>query len=184
MSLECNISGLDELRDHLLSMRIETDGALRDAVRSIVSEEISALRDKAKMAAEQAGGGSASGAVLRRSYQSRLGGAVHILGGRKKYSNDSRGYTPGSQRTVSQRTMTVNRYSGPDRAFILRFLNSGTTGREVSAPSTTGRGSRSSWGYRGSIAARNFFSPMESEARSASVRAAEKIEQLIAKNEK
>lgn len=181
--LQSEASGLDELRKYIEAMQISTNDELREKVRSVVRDELSALREKGKSAAMRAGAGSASGGVLRCSYSQRLGGSVHILGGKKKYSNDSRSYTPGTQRRVSQRTMQINRYSGADRAFILRFLNSGTKPREVERPSSSGRGSRSSWGRRGSIQGRNFFSQLESAAMSAGEQASKKIEAIIAGGE-
>ena len=181
--LLCRASGLDELRKYIQAMQISTNDELREKVRTVVRDELSVLREKGKSAAMRAGAGSASGGVLRCSYSQRLGGSVHILGGNKKYSNDSRSYTPGTQRRVSQRTMQINRYSGADRAFILRFLNSGTKSREVERPSSSGRGSRSSWGRRGSIQGRNFFAQLESAAMSAGEQASKKIEAIIAGGE-
>ena len=181
--LQSEASGLDELRKYIQAMEISSNDELREKVRTVVRDELSALREKGKSAAMRAGAGSASGGVLRCSYSQRLGGSVHILGGNKKYSNDSRSYTPGTQRRVSQRTMQINRYSGADRAFILRFLNSGTKPREVERPSASGRGSRSSWGRRGSIQGRNFFAQLESAATSAGEQASKKIEAIIAGGE-
>lgn len=181
--LQSEASGLDELRKYIQAMEISSNDELREKVRTVVRDELSALREKGKSAAMRAGAGSASGGVLRCSYSQRLGGSVHILGGNKKYSNDSRVYTPGTQRRVSQRTMQINRYSGADRAFILRFLNSGTKPREVERPSSSGRGSRSTWGRRGSIQGRNFFAQLESAAMSAGEQASKKIEAIIAGGE-
>lgn len=182
--LQSEASGLDELRKYIEAMQISTNDELREKVRSVVRDELSVLREKGKSAAMRAGAGSASGGVLRCSYSQRLGGSIHILGGKKKYSNDSRSYTPGTQRRVSQRTMQINRYSGADRAFILRFLNSGTKNpREVERPSTSGRGSRSTWGRRGGIEGKNFFAQLESAAMSAGEHASKKIEAIIAGGE-
>lgn len=182
--LQSEASGLDELRKYIQAMEISSNDELREKVRTVVRDELSALREKGKSAAMRAGAGSASGGVLRCSYSQRLGGSVHILGGNKKYSNDSRSYTPGTQRRVSQRTMQINRYSGADRAFILRFLNSGTKNpREVERPSSSGRGSRSTWGRRGGIQGKNFFAQLESAAMSAGEQASKKIEVIIAGGE-
>ena len=182
--LQSEASGLEELRKYIQAMQISTNDELREKVRSVVRDELSVLREKGKSAAMRAGAGSASGGVMRCSYSQRLGGSVHILGGKKKYSNDSRSYTPGTQRRVSQRTMQINRYSGADRAFILRFLNSGTKNpREVERPSLSGRGSRSTWGRRGGIEGKNFFAQLESAAMSAGEQASKKIEAIIAGGE-
>ena len=55
-------------------------------------------------------------------------------------------------------------YDGSDRAFILRFLNQGTTGRTTR------------FGYRGRIAPRNFFS---TSSHTAMQKAAEQLSTLI-----
>ena len=52
---------------------------------------------------------------------------------------------------------------GPDRGFVLRFLEEGTDVRTAKSYGPTGRGSRASWGRRGSIAPRSFFHQMSSD---------------------
>ena len=82
-----------------------------------------------------------------------------LLAARRTIANDAKGgntYEPqrklrprqrgGNRLPRSQRTQQIMSYDGSDRAFILRFLNQGTTGRTTR------------FGYRGRIAPRNFFS--------------------------
>ena len=98
-------------------------------------------------------------AVKTSVYRQILGGNVSILNKRRAGSPGS--YEPprklrpgqrgGNRVPRGERTDTVMHYQGADRAFVLRFLNAGTTDREAGT-----RGGRLS-GNRGSIKARNFF---------------------------
>ena len=64
----------------------------------------------------------------------------------------------------SRRTEDLLTYAGPDRGFILRFLNAGTDVRE------------SHGGNRGQIAPRNFFG---TSSHAAMQKAAEQLDTLI-----
>ena len=66
--LQSEASGLEDLRKYIEAMQISTNDELREKVRSVVRDELSVLREKAKSAAMRAGAGSASGGVLRCSY--------------------------------------------------------------------------------------------------------------------
>ena len=99
-------------------------------------------------------------AVKTAVYKRILGGSVSLLNKRRRGAPSS--YEPprklrprqrGGNRVLrGQRTDTVMHYDGADRAFVLRFLNAGTTDRTAGT-----RGGRLS-GNRGAISARNFFS--------------------------
>ncbi len=80
-------------------------------------------------------------------------------------SSRTRKYQPGwlKQRYVSDRTRKINEYFGPDRGFILRFLEFGTDVRTAKSFGPTGRGSTATWGFRGNIAPRSFFHTMQSD---------------------
>ena len=130
------------------------------AVRSLISQEIA----KARAAISQSARGSlrtdpreAYKAVRRSVYKSILGGQVNILNSKGGASSSGSSYQPqrkldanphqrgGNRCKRSARTGQVDGYTGKDRGFILRFVNSGTTTRQTR------------YGNRGSIAARNFM---------------------------
>lgn len=136
------------------------DGAFAELIRKEMGKQLAIIRNKAVDSARRAGAGSAASGVSRRMYKDRLAGNVNILPSRRRKSTRTRTYKEGKQRTVSNRTKQLNSYYGPDRDFILRFLNSGTDVRTVEPNGPTGRGSKASWGRRGNIAPRSFFHTM------------------------
>lgn len=117
-------------------------------------------------------------AVKTSVYRQILGGNVSILNKRRAGSPGS--YEPprtlrpgqrgGNRVPRGKRTDTVMHYQGADRAFVLRFLNAGTTDREAGT-----RGGRLS-GNRGSIRARNFFADSSHRAMQ---QAADQLSHLI-----
>ena len=140
-------------------------------------------------------------AVKTAVYRQILGGSVSILNKRKAGTQFSAyepprrlrpGQVGGNRRPRSQRTEDLIHYAGPDRGFILRFLNQGTTGRAMasfkfdSSRDSVHRGARGgdlkkygktiNTGYRGRIGARNFFA---SSSQQAMRDAAEHLTQLI-----
>lgn len=132
------------------------DGWFAPLVRAELGKTLAIMRNKAVSAARRAGAGSASTAVRRRMYKNRWGGNINIYSG-KRISSKKRRYEAGHQRTVSQRTRELNEYYGPDRAFILQFLEFGTDERTVEPSGPAGRHSKASWGRRGNITPRSFF---------------------------
>lgn len=131
-------------------------------------------------------------------WRSVLGGSVSILNKRHAGTKMS-AYEPprtlrpgqrgGNRRVRSQRTDDVMHYAGPDRGFILRFLNSGVTHRGIKfnydeSRENVHRGSQGGHKYgktintgrRGSITARNFFG---SAGHTAMRKAAQELEALI-----
>lgn len=133
----------------------------RKRIRKIIREE---MKDAAKRLREDAryemsdDPRKAYRAVKSTVYRKILGGNVSILnprkaGARYKLIRDRKlDMNPhqrgGNRRTRSQRTEQVDTYYGKDRAFILRFVNSGTAVRKTR------------YGNRGFIAARNWFGDM------------------------
>ena len=116
-------------------------------------------------------------AVKTSVYRQILGGNVSILNKRSaaKFSSyePPRTLNPskpgGNRRPRSQRTWNLVHYAGPDRGFVLRFLNAGTQARAVNFTYDENRvGTR--WnkhpntGYRGRIKPRNFFEPASHQA--------------------
>lgn len=127
--------------------------------------------------------GAASRAIFRRSYQDEIGGNINIAGNNKRMSNRERPWTGGHQRDWSPDTERINKYYGLDRAFILRILESGRDGYMAqSYTGKTGRGSRATWGRRGALAARGFFSGMESDMTYGAEMIAKSVERYIERN--
>ena len=105
-----------------------------------------------------------------------MGGNLNIISGGKSAGKRAP-LPPESQRKKthdrggnriprSKRTEDLLSYAGPDRSFILRFLNGGTTTRT------------SRYGNRGAIAARNWFGPAATQALEQSV---QMFDELITK---
>jgi len=109
-------------------------------------------------------------AVKYTVYRKILGGNVSILSPRKAGARyeliKPRTLNPnkpgGNRRTVSGRTYQIETYYGRDRAFILRFLNSGTSNRNIKLTENSKRkvdkwNKHPNTGNRGNIAPRNWF---------------------------
>ena len=120
-------SNLSMVRSGTMS-REQFDGWFSELIRKELGKVLAIMRAKAVQRARCAGAGSASSAVLRRMYRDRFGGNINIAENNKRISNRKRLYTPGNVRPrhVSDRTRKLNEYYGPDRGFILRFLEEGT----------------------------------------------------------
>ena len=157
-------SNLSMVRSGAMS-REQFDGWFSELIRKELGKVLAIMRAKAVQRAQGVGAGSASSAVLRRMYKDSFGGNVNIAENKTRISNRKRLYTPGNikPRHVSERTKRLNEYYGPDRGFILRFLEGGTDVRTAKSYGPTGRGSRASYGRRGSIATRSFFHQMSSD---------------------
>lgn len=107
----------------------------------------------------------AANAVRSTTYQMLLGGNVNLYNSRK--AGKGQPYYPirrlrdgqrgGNRIPRSRRTEQMMNYVGADRAFILRWLESGTATRS------------SRYGNRGAIAARNWFGPASDRAMNAAV---------------
>ena len=141
------------------------DGWFSELVRVELGKVLAIMRARAVQKARSAGAGSASTAVLRRMYKDRFGGNINIAKNNNLISSRKRLYTPGNirPRHVGNRTRQLNEYYGPDRGFVLRFLENGTDVRTAKTYGPTGRGSMASWGARGNITPRSFFHGMSSD---------------------
>lgn len=141
------------------------DQYFAEVVRKELGKQLGIIRGKAKKKAQAAGAGSAAGAVMRRMYKDRLMGNVNIAGHHGRLSSRKRFYEPGKikPRYVSKRTKNINEYYGPDRDFILRFLEGGTDVRYAQSYGPGGRRSRATYGNRGSIAPKSFFHTMSAD---------------------
>ena len=158
-----------------LSTNPKTQKVLQKLIRKALMEARASLSDyiKTKLANDDPRG--AARAVRTTVYKKILGGNINILDPRKAHGISN--YEPprtlrpgqrgGNRRPRSKRTNTVMHYEGEDRAFILRFVNSGTKQRAIERLMEFKRasgGSKFKWvqdaskyGNRGSIAPRNFF---------------------------
>lgn len=148
------------------SMTLEQfDGWFEPLVRQELGKTLAIVRNKAVAKARAAGARDAAAAVTRRTYQDELKVNINILGNRRRISYKTRAYTPGTKRvrSVSPRTKKLYEYYGPDRAFVLRFLEGGTGARTASPHGPTGRRSMATYGNRGSIGARSFFGQVAPE---------------------
>jgi len=168
-------SVLERLRDKAAGMRIghaagtiskeQFDGYFSELIRTELGKVLAIQRAKAVQKARAAGAGSASSAVLRRMYMNGHLGNINIGGNRGRISSRKRLYEPGKikPRHVSARTIQINEYYGPDRSFILRFLEFGTDVRTAKSFGPTGRKSSATYGARGNITPRSFFHQMSSD---------------------
>lgn len=110
----------------------------------------------------------ATEAVKYMVYRSILGGNVSILNSKRKSGKTYPAPSSSRKGARSKRTENLLTYYGSDRAFVLRFLNSGTDDRTVlnfnNRPleaTSEGRNPKRKYkggiGNRGRIAARNWF---------------------------
>lgn len=143
----------------------EFDGWFSELVRVELGRVLAIMRARAVQKARDVGAGSASSGVLRRSYKDEYAGNINIASPRGRISSRKRLYTPGNikPRHVGAETRRRNEYFGPDRGFILRFLEFGTDVRTAKTFGPTGRGSTASWGGRGNITPRSFFHTMKGD---------------------
>lgn len=145
--------------------RASFDGWFSEVVRQELGKVLAVQRANAVKKAEKVAGKNAATAVLRRMYKDEYAGNINIASNRGRISPRRRLYEPGQKRPrhVSARTRQINEYFGPDRGFILRFLEFGTDVRTAKSFGPTGRGSTASWGARGNIEPRSFFHTMKSD---------------------
>ena len=165
LELQPNVNQQVQLVRSGAMSRANFDGWFAEVVRQELGKVLGVQRAKAVQKARQVGAGSASSAVLRRMYKDEFAGNINIASPRGRISSRTRNYQPGwlKQRYVSDRTRKINEYFGPDRGFILRFLEFGTDVRTAKSFGPTGRGSTATWGARGNISPRGFFHTMQSD---------------------
>ena len=148
------------------------DGYFSELIRVELGKTLAIVRAKAvQKAATQARAGSASSGVTWHQAREGNRGYVGIIQPRGRISSRKRQVpepTGGKsgirrKRTVSERTRQINEYFGPDRSFILRFLEFGTDVRTAKPSGATGRRSMATYGARGSIAPRSFMHSVGSD---------------------
>lgn len=151
---------------------------IREVIRKVLSEVRKSMQRSAKVGLNMnADPRNAYKAVRRAVYRRIFGGQVNIL---QSYgSKPGVYYEPprhpsrrgGNRMKQSERTHDIMSRQGADRGFILRFLNAGTEPRYAGH----GRNGRTESqrmrhieryegrGFRGAIAARNWFGPRSQE---------------------
>ena len=152
--------------------RQDFDVWFSELVRKELGKTLAIVRAKAKQkAASQARAGSAASGVTWHQAKSGNRGYVGINQPRGRLSSRKRIVPPPSggksgirrNRTVDDRTKEINEYFGPDRHFILRFLEFGTDVRTAKPSGPTGRGSKATYGARGNISPRSFMHTVQSD---------------------
>lgn len=156
------VQGMDALTDKLDRLQLNRP-SMEKKIETIIRKAINKAK---KIVSNQARGAiphdphESYKAVKTMVYKQILGGNVSILT-KRRASGKRSSYEP--QRTLrpgqrggnrvkrGKRTQGMMEYTGTDRGFILRWLNSGTTNRIAGT-----RGGRLS-GNRGSMSARNWF---------------------------
>ena len=157
------------------AMEKKVQGLIRKAL--LAARKIVAASAKESMQSDPR---KAYKAVKTAVYRQILGGSVSILNKRGvKFDSYEpprtlqAGQRGGNRRSRSQRSDNLLHYAGDSRAFVLRFLNSGVSGRSIPFASDGHRGKvqrgsqggdvskygkTTNTGRRGSIRARDFFS--------------------------
>lgn len=168
----------------VLERALSTDPKTERRLRKLIGDVIKEAREEVVRAVGSSMENDPKGAKnsIRRSvYKKILGANLNIFDSRKAGSPTS--YEPprkldanprqrgGNRVPKSARTRQLQSYGPKDRGFILRFLNSGTTDREAGS-----RGNGRLHGYRGSIAARDFF---RQDAQVEMEKAVERLSQIV-----
>ena len=162
ISGQFQVEGLVKQRkelEQMLSSNPDMEKRLQKVIRKVLMQARKQVSQSAQ-GAMKSDPRQAYKAVKTSVYRRILGGSVSLLN--KRRAGAPGNYEPprtlqpkqrgGNRVKRGQRTQQVMSYQGADRAFILRFLNQGTSQRIAGT-----RGGHLS-GNRGSIAARNFFS--------------------------
>lgn len=175
------IDGLIQQRQELEQLMM-SNPQMEKRVQKLIRQVLMAARKEVSNAAKETiktDPHKAYKAVKTAVYRRILGGSVSILNKRgTKFDNYEPprklqpGQRGGNRRVRSQRSDQLLHYAGDSRAFVLRFLNSGTQGRVIEFTSDQHRpkvkrgsqggdirkyGKTTNTGRRGNIAARNFF---------------------------
>ena len=177
--------------EQMLSSDPDMEKRLQKLIRKVLMQARKFIMDGIKF--DHGDPRQARKAVKTAVYRRILGGSVSLLNKRRagaagSYEPPRKGSTGrgGNRRQRSRDTQRMMGYQGSDRAFVLRFLNQGTAGRNIENFATNPK--RDEWpsvkkwskhpntGNRGSIAPRNFFS---SSSHQALQQAAAELDKLI-----
>ena len=199
------VDGLVKQREELEHL-LMSDPAMEKRVQGLIRKVLMAARREIGSIIKFDHGDprQAYKAVKTAVYRQILGGSVSLYDKKRKNTQFS-AYEPprtlkpgqrgGNRRPRSQRSWDLIHYAGPDRAFVLRFLNAGAHGRAIEfnydeTREHVRRGSQGgnikkygktiNTGYRGNIKPRNFFAPASHQAmRKASDQLTKLIDELI-----
>lgn len=190
---------IDELQKEIRDTKIG-DKVYRKAMRKLIRDELKTARKAISGDARKATGQdprAAYKAVKMAVYRKLLGGNVSIMEPKgvkyvkawAKKRTLRPGQVGGNRMGRSQRTEQVDSYYGQSRAFILRFLNSGTKGRltNTKAYRNTEKKYRrrrldktKGVAYRGRIAGKGWFEESGNRhMESAAVRIAENVAKKV-----
>lgn len=178
----------NKVLEQALSTNPKTQNVLRKLIRKVIMQARASVVAGIKF--DNGDPRGSARAVRTAVYKKILGANINIYNSRKAHGSTT--YEPprhpshrgGNRRTRSGRTQQIMSYGALDRGFILRWVNSGTKGRY----SGYGRNGKTAAeydrfvlrtggrGWRGSIAARNFF---RGAGEQALVRAADALANLI-----
>lgn len=169
--------GLDE-QIKILKKMMSDDPYFRRRVNAVIRRVLSGARKKVM---EHAKGEMdndprhAYKAVRMAVYKRILGGQINILATRRAgsptaYQKPLKGLPKrgGNRWGRSERTVQLEGYEGPDRGFILRFINAGASDRHIHSYTAQDRQkyalkTKVKNGNRGNIAARNWFGSASKE---------------------
>lgn len=159
-----------------LERLLTSNPEMEKKVRKIVRQVLTVAQKSVQRTAMPLSSKEAYLGVRKAVYKNVLGGNINIISGGKSAgkrapippeSERKKTHDRGGNRIPrSKRTEDLLSYAGPDRSFILRFMNDGTTTRT------------SRYGNRGAIAARNWFGPAATQALEQS---AQMFDELITK---
>lgn len=170
------IQGLEETLERfnsLLTTNPKMEKQLKEIIRKVLKDAAKDTRLDAKKMLGNRDPRQAYRAVKHVVYKSIFGGNINIVSPRRRSGSAASLPPSRSGRVRSSRTRQIMQYWGRDRAFILRFLNNGTKGREVKTmnDSRIKRTTRPQWknprtpqrtykgriGNRGELDAQNWF---------------------------
>ena len=205
LSGQFEVDGLVQQREELEHL-LMSDPAMEKRVQALIRKVLLAARSEIGKGIKFDHGDprQAYKAVKTAVYRQILGGSVSLYDKKRKGTRFS-AYEPprtlrpgqrgGNRRPRSKRSWDLIHYAGPDRAFVLRFLNAGVQGRAIEfnydeARESVHRGSQGgnikkygktiNTGYRGNIKPRNFFAASSHQAlRKASDQLTKLIDDLI-----
>lgn len=179
ISGQFQVDGLVKQRkelEQMLSSNPDMEKRLQKVIRKVLMQARKTVMDSIQF--KHGDPRDARKAVKTAVYRRILGGSVSLLN--KRRAGAAGNYEPprtlqpnqrgGNRVKRGQRTQQVMSYQGASRAFVLRFINQGTSQRTAGT-----RGGHLS-GNRGSISARNFFS---SSSRQALQQAAAELDKII-----
>ena len=163
-----------QLLERLLSTNPKTQKALQELIRQVILEARAQV--VGSISFDNGDPRQARRAVRTAVYKKILGANINIYNSRKAHGRTS--YEPprkgstgrgGNRRSRNMNTQRIMSYDANDRGFILRFVNSGTNGRNIQF-TTNDRRHVDKWnahpntGNRGQITPRNFFRPVGERA--------------------